>query len=111
MNEHIYNTVLNNLHRWESFSQENQEEVIIHLEALLMAFEDEQNRTEYEKKPEMASSHDIGLHQVAEALLTIMPPPSALNTQKYWKDPAGAWSDLPETLLEDLEALRHSNPQ
>ena len=29
----------------------------------------------------------------------------------HWEDPAGAWSDLPDTLLEDLEQLRHAVPQ
>lgn len=27
-----------------------------------------------------------------------------------WKDPAGAWSDLPETMLEELDRLRHASP-
>ncbi|MDQ6661074.1 MAG: hypothetical protein M3Z24_08925 [Chloroflexota bacterium] len=27
-----------------------------------------------------------------------------------WKDPAGAWGDLPDTLLEELDQLRHANP-
>lgn len=27
-----------------------------------------------------------------------------------WEDPAGAWSDLPDTMLEELDQLRHSNP-
>lgn len=27
-----------------------------------------------------------------------------------WRDPAGAWSDLPDTLLEDLDRLRHVVP-
>ena len=26
-----------------------------------------------------------------------------------WEDPAGAWGDLPDTVLEDLEQLRHSS--
>jgi len=27
---------------------------------------------------------------------------------KYWKDPYGSWSDLPETMLEDLNQIRHN---
>ncbi len=27
-----------------------------------------------------------------------------------WKDPAGAWSDLPDTMLEELDQLRHRVP-
>jgi hypothetical protein len=27
-----------------------------------------------------------------------------------WEDPAGAWRDLPDTLLEELDDLRHSSP-
>ena len=25
-----------------------------------------------------------------------------------WSDPVGAWSDLPDTMLEDLDRLRHA---
>jgi len=27
-----------------------------------------------------------------------------------WKDPVGAWSDLPDTMLEELDQLRHAVP-
>lgn len=27
-----------------------------------------------------------------------------------WVDPAGAWSDLPEAMLEDLDRMRHETP-
>jgi hypothetical protein len=27
-----------------------------------------------------------------------------------WEDPAGAWRDLPDTLLKELDDLRHSSP-
>lgn len=27
-----------------------------------------------------------------------------------WDDPAGAWRDLPDTMLEDLDQLRHATP-
>jgi hypothetical protein len=30
--------------------------------------------------------------------------------EEPWEDPAGAWSDLPDTLLEDLDHIRHSSP-
>ncbi len=26
-----------------------------------------------------------------------------------WQDPFGAWSDLPDTMLDDLDQLRHAN--
>ena len=29
---------------------------------------------------------------------------------EQWEDPAGAWRDLPDTLLEELDNLRHSSP-
>lgn len=35
---------------------------------------------------------------------------SLVNAFEPWEDPAGAWRDLPDTLLEDLNRLRHGNP-
>ena len=34
---------------------------------------------------------------------------SKVQAVEHWKDPAGSWSDLPETMREDLDQLRHSN--
>jgi predicted kinase len=33
----------------------------------------------------------------------------AVQTVEQWVDPAGSWSDLPETMLEDLNQMRHSS--
>jgi hypothetical protein len=33
-----------------------------------------------------------------------------IEAVEQWEDPAGAWRDLPDTLLEDLDQLRHSSP-
>lgn len=30
-------------------------------------------------------------------------------TDSQWQDPFGAWSDLPDTVLDDLDQLRHSS--
>lgn len=32
------------------------------------------------------------------------------NRVDAWIDPVGAWSDLPDTFLEDLDRLRHAVP-
>lgn len=32
------------------------------------------------------------------------------DVEKQWEDPAGAWSDLPDDMLEELDRLRHSSP-
>jgi hypothetical protein len=29
---------------------------------------------------------------------------------EQWQDPAGAWSDLPDDMLEELDRLRHACP-
>jgi hypothetical protein len=29
---------------------------------------------------------------------------------EQWEDPAGAWQDLPDTMLEELDQLRHASP-
>ncbi|HLL78815.1 MAG TPA: AAA family ATPase [Ktedonobacteraceae bacterium] len=34
---------------------------------------------------------------------------ASLSALEMWHDPVGAWSDLPDTMLEDLEKLRHPN--
>jgi len=33
-----------------------------------------------------------------------------LPATEPWVDPVGAWSDLPDTILEDFERLRHATP-
>jgi hypothetical protein len=30
-------------------------------------------------------------------------------TNVQWQDPFGAWSDLPDTMLDDLDQLRHAS--
>ncbi|HZT99311.1 MAG TPA: hypothetical protein VFA10_06600 [Ktedonobacteraceae bacterium] len=36
--------------------------------------------------------------------------PREIQPTKHWGDPAGAWSDLPDTMLEELDRIRHANP-
>ena len=36
--------------------------------------------------------------------------PFARASKEQWEDPAGAWSDLPDSLLEDLDQIRHASP-
>jgi hypothetical protein len=31
------------------------------------------------------------------------------SKQPTWQDPFGAWSDLPDTMLDDLDSLRHAS--
>jgi len=31
------------------------------------------------------------------------------STDVEWQDPFGAWSDLPDTMLDDLNQLRHAS--
>jgi hypothetical protein len=35
---------------------------------------------------------------------------SPIPETEPWIDPVGAWSDLPDTILEDLDELRHATP-
>lgn len=32
----------------------------------------------------------------------------ALQQTEPWNDPVGAWSDLPDTMLDELDQLRHA---
>ncbi|GAC1568040.1 MAG: hypothetical protein NVS3B14_15960 [Ktedonobacteraceae bacterium] len=41
---------------------------------------------------------------------SIQPLPHEIRTVEHWEDPAGAWRDLPDTMLEELEQLRHASP-
>ncbi len=34
----------------------------------------------------------------------------SVQEQAPWQDPFGAWNDLPDTMLDELERLRHSSP-
>ena len=36
--------------------------------------------------------------------------PRQMEAGELWEDPAGAWRDLPDTLLEELDHIRHSSP-
>ena len=36
--------------------------------------------------------------------------PHELQSAERWEDPAGAWHDLPDNMLEELDQLRHANP-
>jgi len=35
--------------------------------------------------------------------------PRKIESIEHWEDPAGAWSDLPDTMLEDMDQLRHAS--
>ena len=32
------------------------------------------------------------------------------QSAEIWEDPAGAWRDLPDNMLEELDQIRHANP-
>ncbi len=36
--------------------------------------------------------------------------PREIQPVEQWEDPAGAWRDLPDTMLEELDQLRHASP-
>jgi hypothetical protein len=36
--------------------------------------------------------------------------PREIQLTESWEDPVGAWHDLPDTMLEELDQLRHANP-
>jgi hypothetical protein len=36
--------------------------------------------------------------------------PHEIEPTKHWEDPAGAWNDLPDTMLEELDRIRHASP-
>lgn len=55
-----------------------------------------------------------------EALIEALKLGSTIHTQTrdvsskeptgvQWQDPFGAWSDLPDTMLDDLDQLRHAS--
>jgi hypothetical protein len=40
----------------------------------------------------------------------VRPFPEERESIEDWEDPAGAWSDLPDNMLDELDQLRHVNP-
>ena len=36
--------------------------------------------------------------------------PHERQPREPWEDPAGAWRDLPDAMLEELDQLRHASP-
>ena len=36
--------------------------------------------------------------------------PHEMQSVEHWEDPAGAWRDLPDTMFEELDQLRHASP-
>ncbi len=50
------------------------------------------------------------LEQEAFARGRIKELPHVAASAEPWEDPAGAWSDLPDDMFEELDKIRHSNP-
>lgn len=71
----------------EQLPPEAQEEAATYIEALAETFEREA----------LAPGH-------------IQRVPDEMPLEESWEDPAGAWHDLPDTMLEDLDQLRHASP-
>lgn len=71
----------------EQLPQESQEEIMTYIEVLIDAVERE------------AIAHG----RLRETL-------PELPAVESWSDPGGAWNNLPDTLLEDLDQLRHATP-
>lgn len=71
----------------ERLPDESQEEVLAYIEVLIEALENSA----------VARGH-------------LKSPLPDLPADEPWIDPVGAWSDLPETLLDDLERTRHATP-
>ncbi len=69
----------------EQLPQETQEEVMAYIEVLIEALE-----------------RDAVAHGRMRQTLPAIPQTGS------WKDPVGAWSDLPDTMLEELDQLRHA---
>ncbi|GAC1629606.1 MAG: hypothetical protein NVS4B11_28620 [Ktedonobacteraceae bacterium] len=67
----------------EYLSPEAQEEIANHIEAL---------------------EHKAFAHGRIEDIL------QDVSSTEPWKDPAEAWSDLPDDMFEELDKIRHSNP-
>lgn len=71
----------------EHLSPEAQEEAAIYIEALAEALERE-----------------------TFMLGRIPSIPYEMQPLEPWEDPAGAWRDLPDSMLEELDRLRHASP-
>jgi len=71
----------------EQLPPEGQEEAATYLESLAEAF----------KHENLASGR-------------IQHAPREIPSVESWEDPAGAWRDLPDNMLEELDQLRHANP-
>lgn len=39
----------------------------------------------------------------------IQRPKPQIETSGHWEDPAGAWRDLPDTMLDELDRIRHAS--
>jgi hypothetical protein len=50
------------------------------------------------------------LKREAFVLGRIQRAPLEIQPRGHWEDPAGAWRDLPDTMLEELDHLRHASP-
>ncbi|MFL5697230.1 MAG: hypothetical protein ACJ797_09045 [Ktedonobacteraceae bacterium] len=71
----------------EQLPPEAQEEAAIYIEALAEAFEHEA----------FVRGH-------------VRRVPDEMQSGESWEDPAGAWRDLPDSMLEELDQLRHASP-
>ena len=67
--------------------------------------------------PEAQEEAATYIEALAEALerevyspSSVRPIPQERESMEDWQDPAGAWSDLPDTMLEELDQLRHASP-
>ena len=63
--------------------------------------------------PEMQeeiANHIKELEQEAFAHGRMREFPEMALDEEHWEDPAGAWSDLPDDIFEELDKIRHSNP-
>ncbi|MGH2507852.1 MAG: hypothetical protein ACRDHZ_10695 [Ktedonobacteraceae bacterium] len=72
----------------ERLPKETQDEIMSYIEVLLDALE----------------HNTIAHDRVQQATAPTLPPNEA------WTDPVGAWSDLPDTFLEELDQLRYMTP-
>ena len=68
----------------EQLPPEAQEEAAIYIESLAEAFK-------HESFAPGSTQHEI-------------------QSVERWEDPAGAWRDLPDNMLEELDRLRHAAP-
>ena len=71
----------------EQLPPEAQEEAAIYIEALAEAFEHE-----------------------AFVPGRVQRVPDETQSGESWEDPAGAWGNLPDSMLEELDQLRHASP-